>query len=624
MPNGTGKTTTLTLLRAALSGAARNWDPSEIRELRKKGSDQDSGRFELQLLLDGRPLTVVMEFSLDTGDVQYKTTWGDGQKAGFQPPSTLLRFMNESFVNFFVFDGELAERLLARDHTHAEEAVESLFQVNRLRQMQDRIDAYWDDQTRNVTSKDQAGHTRRTNLLARWRQRLQDLEAAKQALERGVSDTEGDIKTAESRYRGEIRKDEERESALRTAEKDVETLGDQVSRRSVSLLDGMRDPHGLALGFARSIFAIKNGLDHAKLPQSAAREFFEDLAGEPECVCGRPIDESIRPVIRERAQLYLGADEVGVLNAMKTGIADAVGDSLTEAASAVSTKVDSLTRDVRAFNDAKNVLHELRQRVHSDEDVHRYAEELDRLKELRRDAKKALLRFEGEDETLNLDRVHKVDETRIFAIKTVEQVIEELKRQVEEATMTLGLGRKRDVLKAIVMAAQDAAQKAIKSEICEETNQRIADLMPHNDIRIDRIDGCLYLRGQSKGSIGETLSVGYAFLSTLFDRAEHHHLPFVVDSPANAIDLDIRPKIGDLVPRLTGQFIAFVISSERDRFVPSLVKAAGQSVQFITLFRKGISTHEKKGKLNPGCKETEDGLLVHDEEFFNEFQLDAE
>ena len=83
--------------------------------------------------------------------------------------------------------------------------------------------------------------------------------------------------------------------------------------------------------------------------------------------------------------------------------------------------------------------------------------------------------------------------------------------------------------------------------------------MPYNDIRVERIDGALLLQDKLSGSVGENVSVGYAFLATLFDRAEEHHLPFVVDSPVGSIDLDIRPRIGELLPKLAGQVIAFII-----------------------------------------------------------------
>ena len=120
------------------------------------------------------------------------------------------------------------------------------------------------------------------------------------------------------------------------------------------------------------------------------------------------------------------------------------------------------------------------------------------------------------------------------------------------------------------------------------------------------------------------MSIGYAFLATLFNRADQHELPFVVDSPANPIDLEIRSNIGGLVPNLTGQFIAFMISSERERFLDGLKKASNTDIQYITLFRKGASHLETNALANSSCVKTKDGFRVLGEQFFNEFQLDVE
>ena len=148
--------------------------------------------------------------------------------------------------------------------------------------------------------------------------------------------------------------------------------------------------------------------------------------------------------------------------------------------------------------------------------------------------------------------------------------------------------------------------------------------MPDNSIRIEEIDRSVHLRRQTTGSAGENLSVGYAFLATLFNRSGEHELPFVVDSPANPIDYEIRSKIGDLAPNLTNQFIAFVISSEREKFLPALRAAANGQIKYITLFRKKIARHAQRARTTPNHIETADGLLVEDEAFFNDFQLDTE
>ena len=69
MPNGTGKTTTLALLRAALSGAAIDpgWDRQTIAEYRKKNGASQHGYFEVRLLLNDRRATILMEFDFENG-----------------------------------------------------------------------------------------------------------------------------------------------------------------------------------------------------------------------------------------------------------------------------------------------------------------------------------------------------------------------------------------------------------------------------------------------------------------------------------------------------------------------------------------------------------------------------
>ena len=68
MPNGTGKTTALKLLRAALSGSAADgrWDPDEVRALRKRGNENGSGYFRLTLLYNERRYTIALDFDFAT------------------------------------------------------------------------------------------------------------------------------------------------------------------------------------------------------------------------------------------------------------------------------------------------------------------------------------------------------------------------------------------------------------------------------------------------------------------------------------------------------------------------------------------------------------------------------
>ena len=145
--------------------------------------------------------------------------------------------------------------------------------------------------------------------------------------------------------------------------------------------------------------------------------------------------------------------------------------------------------------------------------------------------------------------------------------------------------------------------------------------MPYNRIRIREIKQSLILDGQEGGSVGETLSIGYAFLSTLFNRTDHQ-LPFVVDSPAGPIDLEVRPKVAQLVPKLSNQFIAFVISAERPGFLPALRETvADNDIQYITIFRKD-TPFDKTAE--DGVEESDDGYIVSSYGFFNKFHIESE
>lgn len=618
MPNGTGKTTTLALLRAALSGAAAkgSWDGPPLLEFQKKGVGRDSyGTFELKLKLNTQRVTVIMEFDFESQRVRYKTTRGHGQVDRFDPPLDFRRFMSDNFVTFYVFDGELAEHLLDRRQVHAEAVVENLFQINLLDVVRKKVAEYWDNKTSNTTATEERGLTRRLNRRDRLSERLATLKAEKRGLENERRKLAERLKSRQSAYEQEIKKEEARAQQLSAVQSKASELRGRVRGAASDVLDKMRDPHAMSACFAKEMLDLKLGLDRVKLPESAAREFFEELAGEQECVCGRPIDDPIRDVIRSRAQQYLGSEDVSLLNSMKTAIQEAVGQATDEPEQNLSMAIKGLES---AMGDEREALNELDQLLleaeNSDPAVKDAKTEIDKLKSQLAELDHELEKFDSKDSEQGDDRT--------FGIDVIEKRLRDAEQKVAEITHTIELRDKRDVLTSILKVAHAKAREAIVSEVCAEANERIQQLMPYNDVVIDRIDRCLILRGKEGSSAGETLSVAYAFLATLFHRSEHQ-LPFVVDSPAGPIDLAVRPRIGELVPRLTSQFIAFTISSERDGFVPKL-KQTGGGVQFVTLFRKGSEALESAARTAPGYVETRDGLMVPGEAFFDGFQLDAE
>ncbi|MGW7314624.1 hypothetical protein [Streptomyces sp. NPDC054865] len=612
MPNGTGKTTTLSLLRAALSGSATNgsWDGAEMMKYRKLDGDQGHGSFEVRLMLGPERVTIIMNFDFEASRVRYKTTRGEGQLDGFDPPYEFRRFMSETFVEAFVFDGELAERLLDEKHLRAEEIVENLFQVAALKTLEDKVSQHWDKLTRKSATEEVA-LTRRQNKLERLRQRLQKSDAERARLERQRDDASTRLEQQRATYDQEINKEKSRARELEASRDSAASLKMRVREEALEILDVMRSPNSLSSVFARKLHSLKTGLDRVKLPESAAREFFHELAEEEECVCGRPIDDHVREVIRSRAEQYLGSDDVTLLNSMKASIHDAVGESHEESESDLRTKLHSLGEAMDNERSARNDV-DLLQRAaeQADPAVRQASEEIKKLEEALADIGRNLDRYTNGDISENTSDVNVLSER-----------VKEAEDDVAEITKTIALKRKRDILRKILREAYQNARRGILSEVCDAANQRIKKLMPHNNIQIMRIEKCLVLEGKEGGSVGENLAIAYAFLASLFNRSEHQ-LPFIVDSPANPIDLASRSRIGPLIPQLTRQFIAFTISSEREQFVPRLKQSCDGEVQFITLFRKVDERLIEDARAIPNHIETPDGIVVHGESFFNEFQVE--
>ncbi|MGB1250467.1 MAG: hypothetical protein ACPG8W_07640 [Candidatus Promineifilaceae bacterium] len=619
MPNGTGKTTTLNLLRAALAGTgispSKAWDQKSVRAMRKKDGGR-SGRFELRLELNRKPVTIQMLFNFERGAVRYKTTRGSGQENKFNPPPEFRRFMNANFVSFYIFDGELASQLLSSEHTNAEAIVEHLFQINTLQTMQYKVGDYYDFCTRNVTATEDTGLSRRRNRLSALKKWLSTLHSEQTELQKQKQAAKEELLAHQNAHQNAIELEQERAKKKQSAESTVNTLKNSVHKQTRSTLEMMTQPHTLSTTFGEMLFGLKIGLDRVKLPESAAREFFEEIAEEDECICGREIDDEIRQIIRARSSRYLGSENVAALNLIKTAIHDAVGESRTVPVETLNGAIKSLGRIVDDEIEARNELDAiLLEASEADPNVKHAQEEMKRLEILIRGFDRELKKFTSRDNDL--------DDDHTYGIKVIEKRVEKAENDLAEITQTIELRDKRDVLQGILQKVYRTARTSLTADICKEANQRIRVLMPFNNIEIEKIDKCLILKNQSGGSEGEQLTVAYAFLSTLFNRSDQQ-LPFVVDSPVGKIDLDIRQEIGKLVPQLMNQFVAFTISAERPAFTQVLEQHSPTPVQHITLFRKGAIDVEQKTRQILGFQETADGYCVPGKPFFDEFQWPKE
>lgn len=619
MPNGTGKTTTLTLIRAAMTGGADRWERDHVMSLRRARAENTDGRFVLRLLVDKLELTFEMTFDFVEGTVIYHSSHPGlgGKTPGWACPPNTRRFLKERFTDLFVFDGELANRLVERGHTEAERAIDALCQVDLLDRIAQVAQADW---TRALQG--QIGAKTRQGL-AQWQRKEEILTAHEKKTLRDRKTLDEKRSFLESRI-FDLRKtisDKALQNKKYTAE--VTAARDRKGAAELSLsaalagaFDNIRKPQLLSEGFGAALDTFRASLDKARLPEASSKQFFMELADEAECVCGRPITEKERYQIREHAGRYLGDEIAGVINAMKSDIAQYNVIWAEEASNVLASSLQRLA-------DSENEL--LASETAYEAVVASSLAEADQVELLRdqEELTKSTIEFDGvEDYLADIDRPARPDESDTSpCLAAIRKHLKEIRHKIAEISDTVLLREQLDKIEALAKRTKEISRDRIREALRIECNSRLLSILAADPIQLSNIGQSLELDAQRGASVGQTLAVGYTFLTSVLHRGAHQ-FPLIVDSPAGPLDHSVRKEIALMIPELAEQFIAFVISTEREGFVPWLEKKSGPKVQYLTIFRKTPATQSLVQNLpKKGVIESDNAVLVNGKDYFNNFAL---
>lgn len=616
MPNGTGKTTTLELLRHAMSGPEAWGDRSAIPEFAPRGSQGGRGKFDVRLLVDGRRHTIEMTLDFQTRRDEYRTTLPSGSSAGFNRTGPLKRILTPEFVPFFVFDGELAHALLDPKRTRAREALEVQFQLTTLSGFRSKLDRYWELKSRNSTAKGEKGVTQRQNRLNELKARRTKLMQERKSLVKQVTSATEKHALLEAEYRERFDQDEQAQAERQRLEGELGRAQGNLESVLAAALNDVRMPQNLSPRFTSGLQMLRDSLDRLKLPESAAREFFEELAHDEYCVCGEEMTDARRGAILKRRDSYLGKEDMGILNSIKGSVKDLAGSEASTYRANYDKQLTRLRDAVRERDEFQGELDALKARRlgGGDAELTAMKETLDELEAVIGRAKSRLEELDADDDPFGEDS---------DSIKALDKRIKKAADQVAEATQTRDIRLKTNLLKSLITAAVEDATNRIAGKLVSATNKRLEGILTRSPLRVSDVRDSVVLDGQSKGSPGQTLALGYAFLLGLFD-AGQVSLPFIVDSPTGALDKNVRREIAGLLPEISKQLIAFTTSSEYEDFVPVLDQAAKGDVQYLTMFRLNESTRDLLNRVSESeVTETSNGALVRSKEFFAEFDDSA-
>ncbi len=586
MPNGTGKTTTMALLRAVLAGEPLA--ASTVRDFRPD-EDAESGRFELRLLVEDRPVRLEVRFDYLAGEATYWTTraalHAGGVEEGRVLPEELGRLITPEFTRLFIFDGEMAKQIRNLGMDRAAKAVRMLYRLDKLSELGRWVDRLVADEQARAADVSSAQTAQGIRQLESRLQTAQDavsrLEAEEKRLRSRITEAEKAQERLIAARTDRLRADEGLRSRLQEITTAQHTAEKEIVELSKRMLTTLRSPAMLHPRVLVRLRNLGNKMERLKLPKTMSAEFFEELAEHPECICGRPIGPDEQQVILERAHEYLAENQISVINAMKLAVRHSEADPRE-----VAEEVSALRSRVRIRQQLAQQLEEIQERriESGDEELARIQSRAEALERQLKDDKGALakltMRDASQQRSLGLTWKTNLPMARVQR--------DERQEALATATNTRRFLMQARCTGAIIRAIEEEAFARLCERVRNATNEKLASLLRSEALRVSRIQGGLEmatdrLAAKSDLSEGQSLAVAYAFLTSLFEDAPYR-LPFVVDSPAVSLDIAVRREVGELIPELFDQMIMFVISSERPGFADAFYERPG--VQYVTIWKE--------------------------------------
>lgn len=615
MPNGLGKTSTMTLIRAVLG--EEQLSPNMVRGFRASDA-VEAGVFELGLLIEGRGggpskhYRLTAEFDFKDGSYRYSTLRpeerGGGREPGLVLPPDLKHILKSEFIRLFVFDGELARDIRDLNKAAADRAIRTLYQLDDISTLQQRVrDAVTKRQEalERTSGKTKKGVSRHQKLVDEASDQLRTLEktlkqkrSSYAALEKEQSKVRADIDSHIARN-GDLE-----ERRIRLAAEADDLAGDIQSSTGQAVLT-FRNPATLSSAITARLADLGATLTRARLPKSVSSDFFEEVADEGECICGRPIGPAERAVLTQRKEQYLAQDQISAIATMKERLnsSAALETSFLESCEILQGKLED-----RQLNEKAIARLKLEAAERGDEDMRPLMEREGQIKV-------ELVALESEIERLETSdpvkqRSHRCTEKTNISL--ARRHLEDCKATLDEVEASYRLSRQRDLLLDQLSRVETKALTDLREVIREDTNERLATLVQMEDLRVERIDGALELssnKASSKDDVseGQSLSVAYAFLTALLSKAPFE-LPFIVDSPAVSLDLDVRQEVSRVIPTLFEQMILFVISSEQAAFAENFYER--EDTQFVTLRQTADGSVETRYGLEEFRRQTADGEIT--------------
>lgn len=555
MRNGTGKTTTITLMRAILSGTATTWSPEIVRGFRPPCGQATQGKFYIKIKFGAEVYHYILILDYEQGTASYQTSrvgLSGGLESGHQLPMQLKGVFNsEGFINRFIFDGEQAKKTLSSSSKEAELAITYLYQIDKLDGIISEINSLVQHKQSESDSRGASSGSLKNNRtrMENSKKNYQSLVSRCDTVLEQIAKDRNQWNELEGRRTGLIASDERlRQEQLRLNNQKAEKANELNSLLQI-VGAKIKEPFQVHPMFDERLKELMQNMQTLKLPKTTAREFFRELSESHECICGRSIGHDEKEAILKRAENYLGEDDLSTINAIKDKLRNYQrSDDLTVTLNQMIT----LKEDIQSIQSALDRLV-----LQLDEEA---LHEAETIAEEQVEIRQRIIDLERERDLLTAP-IGTPNISEQNNIATAEKSWNEALENLLRATGTYEYTQKANKLITYLKNIRTLTLQKLKDSILLKTNEKISKIITDEQIMVEKIDGSLILRDRTAVSEGQTLAIAYSYICSLFEHSPFD-FPFVIDSPAASMDLGVRREVAAVIPSLFKQLVIFVTSGE--------------------------------------------------------------
>jgi DNA sulfur modification protein DndD len=613
MPNGTGKTTTLRLLKRSLY--KHDFKSTEIEQFQAKNNEyKKEGLFQAKFSVEGKIFYTTIKFDFEKKTYNYLSSLTDegGQLSDFKLPEEIENIVDKELIDLLFVDLEKDVNPMFRSHqTGAQEAIRKFCKINLLKNIINDFEEYKNKKRKeniksgNIQTEINTEETRINKIL----NKIIEVEKKVEEYKNYLNETENEYIEGKRRLDEILENDTQHKNKIKEYENRKDNIKSKYDEILIKNFESIKTVGTYENALKTEVIKFVNDLDEMGLPEEEVRIFFDKILKKENCICGELLTTEKIKIIQKEMNSFISIKEAGIITAIKAIVNENINKKEPVDLNLNSKKIQEYKQELDALNENIKLIRD--RALKDDFDLSKKIESLGE----NRAIKKEFL-----DKTINQEWKAKHNEENTESLISLKEQKKIVEKKLAELSGTRDIEEKVLKLTEIIEEAMKAAENQISKEITIECNKKINIMLTKNPIFINSIEKNIVLDGQLEGSTGQEARIGIIFLLTILERSTIQ-FPLIVDTPVKGMDNAAKRRTAHFISELKSQFLCFVIDSDKPNFTDEFYNLNKQNSNFITAFRRS-DEFDKIANLedsNQVKNLSYNGQVIHGYNFFTKF-----